>query len=177
MCRVPPGYSYTDVIGYTGNFFSQPTVYFRTGDTLRRIGRFTQRHEDKDNLGWHEPPRETKFFGNVSEYMVERRGFEDMIEFDVETGRDIRGTDLEEGELNTLVEVKEKGNAGDTYLSTHVSRNSFNEVTDDTMKRMLFDAATRPLGPKVQDGFTGEWYFSWPEDPGPAEPAGAMDTT
>jgi hypothetical protein len=41
-------YVKSNIIGYTGDLNSNPTVYFRSGN---RFGRITQAHDHQDNIG------------------------------------------------------------------------------------------------------------------------------
>jgi hypothetical protein len=41
-------YVKSNIVGYTGNKFNYPTVYFRQGN---RFGRITQKHQHANNIG------------------------------------------------------------------------------------------------------------------------------
>lgn len=58
---LPSNYSAVHVVGVTrGANKIRPTVYFATGS------HFTQSHKSKSNIGYHPPPGNHLFFGNVS---------------------------------------------------------------------------------------------------------------
>ena len=64
---LPTNYTAVHVVGVTrGANKIRPTIYFATGS------HFTQSHKTKDNIGYHPPPGNHLFFGNVSAGELDR---------------------------------------------------------------------------------------------------------
>ncbi|NMM43249.1 hypothetical protein HH303_02085 [Rhodospirillaceae bacterium KN72] len=137
-----------------------PTVYFKDG--LGKITRFTQRHKNPDNIGYH-PARGTHlFFGNVPESMLVTTNSQgqtvDKSWSKVASELKAQGWKTPEGTgRGVLFEVVDTGGG---KVSLHRSRGTFREVKDMNEKRKYFAQLQGPNHYRAMDPMTQEFYFT-----------------
>jgi hypothetical protein len=157
--HVPGNLTAAHIIGVTEGS-SQPTVYFQDADG--HITRFTQRHKNPDNIGYHPAKGDHVFFGNVSAGMFVKAGANGQA-----TARSWGSVARELQEKNwkapasggrkVLFEVVATDDGG---VSLHRSRAAFKEITDIAEKQRFFAQLQGPNVYKAMDPQTHEFYFT-----------------
>lgn len=157
--HVPGNLTAAHIIGVTEGS-SQPTVYFQ--DVDGHITRFTQRHKNPDNIGYHPAKGQHLFFGNVPAAMFLKAGADGKA-----TARSWNSVAHELQEKNwkapsgggkkALFEVVAVDGGG---ASLHRSRAAFRELTDIAEKKEFFAQLQGPNVYKAMDPKTQEFYFT-----------------
>lgn len=157
--HVPGSLTAAHIIGVTEGS-AQPTVYFQ--DVDGHITRFTQRHKNPDNIGYHPAKGDHVFFGNVPASMFLQPGAGGQV---TSKSWGAVAKELQEknwkapdgGGRKVLFEVVAKDGGG---ASLHRSRAAFKEITDIAEKKKFFAQLGGPNVYKAMDPQTHEFYFT-----------------